>query len=207
MGDLDSILQDFSYLRSLEHKNQAPRKLSSKLYLPDPRWTNMYCFGSPLAALFMLSTTCLKPAARPCLNAYSIAQSVWSNVYCIVTTIIGLRCFQEFVFGDYGKSDPVAVALLELNNEVKDMSSELPPAALEKALTLKRKYFELQVALSEGTSHQYQAIVDANVWEADAANIQHLSSKLERLSSSSELDKSKRNVNLKVLLFVSALNV
>ena len=95
----------------------------------------------------MLSTTCLKPAARPCLSAYSIAQLVWFNVHCIVTTIIGLRCFQEFVFGDYGKSDPVAVALLELNNEVKDMSSELPPAALEKALTLKRKYFELQVAL------------------------------------------------------------
>lgn len=37
MGDLDSLLQDFSYLKSLEHKNQVPRKVSKKLILPDPR--------------------------------------------------------------------------------------------------------------------------------------------------------------------------
>jgi hypothetical protein len=40
--DLDAILQDFSYLTSLEHKNQAPKKLSPKLYLPDPRFA--FCF-------------------------------------------------------------------------------------------------------------------------------------------------------------------
>jgi len=36
MGDLDSLLQDFSYLKSLEHKNQAPRRVHRKLQLPDP---------------------------------------------------------------------------------------------------------------------------------------------------------------------------
>ena len=38
MGDLDSLLQDFSYLKSLEHKNQAPRRMSAKLRLPDPTY-------------------------------------------------------------------------------------------------------------------------------------------------------------------------
>eukprot|EP00049_Salpingoeca_infusionum_P022705 m.8271 g.8271 ORF g.8271 m.8271 type:complete len:847 (-) comp5339_c0_seq2:2563-5103(-) len=33
MADLDTLLQDFSYLKSLEHKNQAPSRLSSRLHL------------------------------------------------------------------------------------------------------------------------------------------------------------------------------
>jgi hypothetical protein len=35
MADLDTLLQDFSYLKSLEHRNEAPKKLSKKLLLPD----------------------------------------------------------------------------------------------------------------------------------------------------------------------------
>lgn len=33
MGDLDSLLQDFSYLKSLEHKNQAPKRVHKKLHV------------------------------------------------------------------------------------------------------------------------------------------------------------------------------
>ena len=36
-GDLDSLLQDFSYLKSLEHKHMAPKRASKKLQLPDQR--------------------------------------------------------------------------------------------------------------------------------------------------------------------------
>ncbi len=36
MGDLETLLQDFSYLKSLDQKNQAPRKVSRKLLLADP---------------------------------------------------------------------------------------------------------------------------------------------------------------------------
>ena len=37
MADLDTLLQDFSYLKSLEHKNEAPRRVNKKLLLPHHR--------------------------------------------------------------------------------------------------------------------------------------------------------------------------
>ena len=45
MGDLDSLLQDFSYLKSLEHKNQIPKKPPRKLLLPSPRCVASECEG------------------------------------------------------------------------------------------------------------------------------------------------------------------
>lgn len=33
--DLDVLLQDFSYLKSLEYKDRIPSKVSKKLLLPD----------------------------------------------------------------------------------------------------------------------------------------------------------------------------
>ena len=47
MGDLDSLLQDFSYLKSLEHKNQVPKKLAKKLLLAPP--TFVRSFPPPVA--------------------------------------------------------------------------------------------------------------------------------------------------------------
>ena len=42
-GDLDSLLQDFSYLKSLEHKHVAPKRASKKLQLPDQRCVGAAC--------------------------------------------------------------------------------------------------------------------------------------------------------------------
>mmetsp|Transcript_481 Transcript_481/g.1363 ORF Transcript_481/g.1363 Transcript_481/m.1363 type:complete len:783 (-) Transcript_481:511-2859(-) len=36
MDDLETLLQDFSYLRSLEYRDKLPKRLSKRLYLPDP---------------------------------------------------------------------------------------------------------------------------------------------------------------------------
>lgn len=161
MGDLDSILQDFSYLKSLEHKNQAPRKLSSKLYLPDPSVIHAISF------VFEKS-----------------GEAVFDRIF---NRPIGLKCFQEFVFGDYGKEDSVAVLLLEFNNEVKDLSSELPAAAVKKVIELKKKYIDAEVMAA------------ASIWREDEANIEALVSRLDRLVAATDSDRSKRNVNLKEL--------
>ena len=38
MGDFEAMIQDFSYLKSLELRGMAPKKLSKKLRLRHPRY-------------------------------------------------------------------------------------------------------------------------------------------------------------------------
>lgn len=88
MGDLDSILQDFSYLKSLEHRDRAPKKLHSKLFLPDPRCG---CVSVLSVVWFMWWRTSSQPRARLSLTASSIAQSViW---YCRIVLIYRTSVF------------------------------------------------------------------------------------------------------------------
>eukprot|EP00047_Mylnosiga_fluctuans_P003990 m.232160 g.232160 ORF g.232160 m.232160 type:complete len:734 (+) comp12307_c0_seq1:159-2360(+) len=161
MGDLDSILQDFSYLKSLEHKNQAPKTLSPKLYLPDPSVAH--------AIRILFENT---------------GEAVFERIF---NRPLGYRCFQDFVSGDYGKADKVAKTLFDFNNDIKDLSSDAPAKALEKARELKAKYLD------------NAEVIAASVF-ADEALSKGLAGKLDKLhaslSDASSLRKV-RNVNIK----------
>ena len=61
MAELDAMMQDYTYLKSLERKNQTPRKLSRKLMLPDPRWAPIIWFARQSDLPQILQRVLLRP--------------------------------------------------------------------------------------------------------------------------------------------------
>lgn len=112
----------------------------------------------------------------------------------------GLRCFQEFVYGDYGKTNPVAVLLLQFNNEVKDLGSEVPSVALVKATTLRAKFLDAPASFFVPTLVMEKIVSAAKVWAEDTAIYEQFVSRLDRLAGVADAEGAKRNVNLKVAM-------
>eukprot|EP00053_Salpingoeca_punica_P017045 m.162949 g.162949 ORF g.162949 m.162949 type:complete len:743 (-) comp17102_c0_seq1:2139-4367(-) len=123
MSDLDSLLQDFSYLKSLEHKNEAPKRVHRKLMLPDPsvKFSIEYLFRKTGEATFD------RIFNRP----------------------IGRRMFEQFVFQEeFSRRQPAARLLLDFVIEVKELAAEQPKKAYAEALAMKAKYIEKPVLVS-----------------------------------------------------------
>ena len=108
MGDLDALLQDFSYLKSLETRDQAPKKLAKKLYLPDPSVRHA------IDIIFEAS-----------------GEAEFDRIF---NRPLGRRCFSAFVnSSEYSERHPAAAAVLSLLDEVDHLYSDKPAMALETA--------------------------------------------------------------------------
>ncbi|EGD77494.1 AGC/GRK/BARK protein kinase [Salpingoeca rosetta] len=118
MADLDTLLQDFSYLKSLEHKNEAPRRVSKKLLLPhhSVEYVVKHIFSETGELNF--DRIYRRPIGFRCLRDY------W--------------CSEEYV-GDHGPRAKLATTLCEA---VHDLSAQLPAEALESATELKKNLID-----------------------------------------------------------------
>lgn len=135
MGDFETLLQDFSYLKSLEKKNQTPRKLSKKLLLADPsvQYVVKKVFEKTKEATFD------RIFHRP----------------------IGQRCFQTFVDSpEYAATNPCAKLALNFITATKALISQSPSNALETLDRMKSTYICSQAFLDQDLCQNASLLAD-----------------------------------------------
>eukprot|EP00039_Didymoeca_costata_P019985 m.339626 g.339626 ORF g.339626 m.339626 type:complete len:744 (+) comp18889_c0_seq1:208-2439(+) len=167
MGDLDSLLQDFSYLKSLEHKNTIPKKASKKLLLPD----------------------------KSCEYSVRWHFSKTSEVtfHRIFHRPLGHRCFREFLSdSSYKSKNPTAFMLLEFLREVEDLTSDRPDEAFKTAIRLKKTYLDNRTIRQEAPTLWQKA----SLIQKFNDNMETLKDKASKVTPNATRNK-KLNVNIK----------
>lgn len=123
-GDLDALLQDFSYLKSLEHKNKAPKKASKKLLMPHHSCMHMVK-----------------------LRFKRSGEDTFERIF---HRPLGQRCFVEYLKSPgCNDANPSWLLAMQFLKEAEDLKSEQPVAALEQAATLKEAYLESPIATGD----------------------------------------------------------
>eukprot|EP00052_Salpingoeca_macrocollata_P023058 m.201937 g.201937 ORF g.201937 m.201937 type:complete len:774 (-) comp21945_c0_seq2:103-2424(-) len=115
MGDLDALLQDFSYLKVLERR--IPKKVHRKLILPDSS------VQSVIEHLF--------------------AKTGEATFERIFNRPMGYQCFSDFIHSaELQRTHPEAHTAFTFRAQVKELSAQKPQEALQQLLALKEKYLD-----------------------------------------------------------------
>ena len=122
------MLQDFSYLKSLEHKNKAPKKASKKLTLPH----------------------------HSCIHIVKLrfkrsGENVFERIF---HRPLGQRCFLEYLRSSpCNDANPSWLLAMQFLKETEDLKSEQPVAALEQATNLTTTYLESPIVAAGATGN------------------------------------------------------
>eukprot|EP00051_Salpingoeca_urceolata_P013100 m.163707 g.163707 ORF g.163707 m.163707 type:complete len:727 (+) comp17696_c6_seq1:553-2733(+) len=160
MGDLETLLQDFSYLKSLEYKDVAPTKASKKLWLPDPSVQHTV--------------------------EWHFARRGGPKLRKLLREPIGRKNFEAFVLDD-AYPDKTAQQGFRFKRRVSQLVSEPATIALEQAQEIQATYIDdpvmqklwegrsdLAARLAEDIAQLFQAVEIAppppDVQETDSAN-------------------------------------
>eukprot|EP00730_Choanoeca_flexa_P001469 TRINITY_DN10648_c0_g1_i3.p1 TRINITY_DN10648_c0_g1~~TRINITY_DN10648_c0_g1_i3.p1 ORF type:complete len:732 (+),score=226.70 TRINITY_DN10648_c0_g1_i3:156-2351(+) len=118
MGDLDNLLQDFSYLKSLEHRNEPPKRLAKQLHLPDPSVHHV------VRAIFAQTGECT-------------FDRLWHRP-------LGFKMMLEFMTSPaYKEENPPAAHAIQLAEATMSLGVELCPDALPLTENLITRFVSL----------------------------------------------------------------
>jgi len=177
MGDLDALLADFSYLKSLELKNKPPKKLSKKLTMPHHSCVHMVK-----------------------LRFKRSGEGVFERIF---HRPLGQRCFIEYLKSPpCNDANPSWLLAMQFLKEAEDLKSEQPAAALEQATNVKTTYLDSPILAAGDTGLWEDPSMKAKLDE----NMTKLKAKAVVAAGADATISKKKNLNLKELFALHVSN-